>query len=186
MTHMTKIGIVALSGKPVHNGHFSLIQIAAKENDKVMLYVSLSDRKRPNEFPISGQTMKTIWEQHIKQLLPQNVDVTYTPPSSPIRKVYEFLGAENEAGSDDVYTIYSDPVDLSENFPERSLEKYLGNLYSRRKVRLEPISRAETVNVSGTQMRRWLSVGDKDSFIQNLPVGIDGNSVWSLLKLSDS
>ena len=180
-----KIGIIALGAKPFHIGHSYLINVASRENDIVKLYVSLSDRKRSGEFSVLGSTMERIWRQHIEPMLPKNVSVEYTPPQSPIRKVYEFLGSENEAGSDDTYTIYSDPDDLNANFPTRNLEKYMGNLYVRRQIRLEPISRGENIDISGTQMRQFLSAGDRQSFLSNIPDGIDGNAIWDMLLSQD-
>lgn len=158
-----------------------LIRTAAAENDTVKLYVSVSDRKRKGELPISGEHMSLIWQKYIEPSLPDNVEVEYG--GSPIRKAYEFLGSENEAGSEDTYTIYSDPVDMSRSFPEASLEKYMGDLYAKGRIVLEPVQRSETIDVSGTQMRQWLSDGDMTSFIANLPAILQphGEEIWNML-----
>lgn len=178
---MTRIGIVAGSYKPYHAGHDELIRLAASESDVVKLYISTSDRKRKGELPISGTTMEKIWHNFIEPSLPKNVEITYG--GSPIRKVYEFLGAENEAGSEDTYVIYSDPDDLSRNFPEGSLEKYMGDLYNRGRIVLEPIQRTSTVDVSGTKMRRWLETGNSEAFIDHLaqPLQVHGEEIWEML-----
>ena len=39
-----RVGIVAGSFKPYHAGHHAMVEKAAKENDKVELFVSLSSR----------------------------------------------------------------------------------------------------------------------------------------------
>ena len=71
-----RIGLVPMSAKPFHRGHAGLIEIAAKENDKVIVFVGLGSRgikKRKKqkrkfeeplagEFPIYGDTMKKIWQ----------------------------------------------------------------------------------------------------------------------------
>jgi len=178
---MTRYGLIAMSAKPFHAGHDGLIRLASNENDIVKLFVSISDRKRKGEQMVSGETMSDIWREFIEPSLPSNIHVSYG--GSPIRKTYEFLGAENEAGSDDVYVIYSDPEDLTNNFPEKSLEKYMGDLYARGKIILEPIQRSETTDITGTQMRAWLSSGDMDSFISNLPASIRdrGAEIFDLL-----
>lgn len=178
-----KTAIVVGGFKPFHRGHSTLLDIAARENDEVRLYVSLSDRDRPGEVPIKGATMERIWNEEYAKTLPPNVVVEYTkPPTSPVRKAYEYLGKENEAGSDDIYRIYGTNADLNDAFPEGSLEKYADGLWQRRKIELMPISRGETVAVSGTEMRNWLHTGDEQSFIENSPSGIDAKKVWEALR----
>lgn len=175
-----KIGIVPMSGKPYHIGHDGLVRIAARENDKVRLFVSTADRKRPGEIPISGADMQTIWRTQIEPTLPDNVEIVYT--GIPIRAAWTEMGKASEEGSPDVFAIYSDPTDLAQNFPEKSLIKYTGNLFRNNQIILRPVQRSETVDVSGTRMRQWLQQGDKDSFIKHLPPRIDGNAVWNILK----
>jgi hypothetical protein len=123
--------------------------------------------------------MEQIWKNYIEQILPKNVRVTYG--GSPVANVYKELGEANESGSNDEFTIYADPEDLSQNYPEKSLDKYAGNLYHAGKIILKPIQRSQTVNVSGTKMRQFLATGDKDSFIANLPAKIDKDEVWNIL-----
>ena len=176
---MAKIGLIGMSAKPYHAGHDLLVRKAANENEQVLLFVSLSDRKRPGELPILGSDMKVIWEEHIEPSLPANVMVEYG--GAPVSKIYKVLGEANESGSEDVYQIYSDPTDLQQNYPENSLEKYAGNLWSNNQIILRPTKRTSTVNVSGTAMRQFLSTGDKKNFIANLPKGIDRNEVWNIL-----
>ena len=55
---MKTIGLVPMSAKPYHTGHDGLVRIAASENDEVLLFVSISDRKRPGEMPLLGSDMK--------------------------------------------------------------------------------------------------------------------------------
>jgi len=176
---VTRIAFVAVSGKPVHAGHFGLINIAAKENDVVRLFVSLSDRRRPGEVPILGSDMKKIWHEQLENIMPGNVEITYG--GSPVAHVWEELGEANEEGSEDTFTIYADPTDLTQNYPENSLKKYADNLFANGQIILRPTERSETVNVSGTKMRKFLSTGDKKSFIACLPAGVNGNVIWNVL-----
>lgn len=178
---MKKVGIVAGSFKPFHAGHMALIELASKENDEVKLFVSLSDRAEPGEVHVKGSTMGMLWREEIENKLPKNVKVEYTPPSSPIGKTYEFLGKENELGSDDRYVIYGVAEDLDRNFLSTSLQKYMDRLYEKGQVVLEPVSRNETVSVSGTDMRKWLHARDESSFISNFPEGMNGKRAWEML-----
>jgi hypothetical protein len=178
---MTRYALIAMSAKPYHAGHDGLIRVAAAESDVVKLYVSTSDRTRKGELPVSGTTMAEIWQRFIEPSLPDNVEIEYG--GSPVRKVYEFLGAENEAGSEDTYVIYSDPEDIAKSFPAGSLEKYMGDLYNKGRIILEPIQRTSTVDVSGTKMRHWLETGNSEAFIKHLakPLQVNGEEIWKML-----
>ena len=173
------VAIVCMSAKPFHKGHYNLIMTASNENDVVELFVSTSDRKRPNELPILGRDMERIWKQLIVPTLPTNVNVHFG--GSPIGKAWELLGKANEEGSKDTFVIYSDPVDLHQNFPERLQKKYASNLFHGDQIILRAVKREETGGISGTKMRQYLSDGDKKSFIKNLPGSIDGEKVWQIL-----
>lgn len=176
---MNNIGLIAGSYKPYHAGHDGLVRWAARENDEVHLFVSLSDRKRPGEVPILGSDMEKVWKNYIEPTLPKNVTVHYG--GSPVRSLYDMLSAANESDSEDTFTIYSDPTDIAQNYPETNLLKYVGNLYNDGKIILKPIERTSTVNVSGTKMRQYIETGDRSSFISMLPKTVDGNGIWNIL-----
>lgn len=176
---MATIGLIAGSYKPYHAGHDAIIRLAARECDEVHLYVSVSDRTRPGEAPIRGADMATLWQQTIEKSLPSNVKVTYG--GSPIGNIWKELGSANENKSQDDYVIYSDPIDIGTNFKDNLLEKYCGDLYGRGNVRLRPVDRSSTVEVSGTRMREFLAKGDKENFSKFLPKGIDAELVWNTL-----
>lgn len=166
------VGLIAMSAKPFHAGHFGLIEQAARKNDHVLVYVSISDRKRKGELTVKGDVMHDIWTSHLADIMPDNVELEYG--GSPVRKVYEQLGYENErfqAGDHDIasYTVYSDPEDLAKNFPEVNRAKYLGDIYSAGLVDFQPIQRTSTVDVSGTKMRQMIASGDKERFMSFLP-----------------
>lgn len=170
---MAKIGLVPGAYKPYHAGHDAVIRMASRDNDRVHVFASTSDRDN-----VSGAAMKEIWWDEIEPSLPDNVEVTFG--GSPVGNVFKLLGNANEAGSKDTFTVYSDPDDLKANY--KTLPKYAGNLVAAGRVILRAVPRSETVDVSGTQMRQWLASGDKESFTKHLPKGIDGNAVWATLQ----
>lgn len=174
-----RIGLIAMSAKPYHAGHDGLIRLAARECGAVHLYVSLSDRARSGEVPVLGSDMKRVWGM-IEPTLPPNVEVEYG--GSPVGKVWKELGAASEAGSQDTYVVYGDPTDVTQNFTEALMERYAGSLFDAGRIIVRPVERSSTTDVSGTQMRRWLASGDKESFLRNLPKGIDADAVWNVLR----
>lgn len=175
---MNQVGIVPMSAKPYHVGHDMLLRLAAAECDRVVAFVSTSDRIRKGEFPISGAVMRAVWSSHIVRTLPGNVSVRFV--SNPVSSTYELLGDANVSdASDTSYRVYSDPDDMNRNFPSRNLLKYTGRLVEGELVSLRVVPREETVNVSGTQMRGWLLHGDKAAFVAHLPATLDADLVWA-------
>ena len=96
-----KIGWYPGSFKPLHRGHYKSILRAAGMVDRLHVLVSLQDRIRPNEFPISGQAAKQYIETYIMPSLPSNVEfsfidgspVTYLLRTVPVNSVV-FAGEE--------------------------------------------------------------------------------------------
>lgn len=183
-----KIGIIPVAAKPYHAGHHFLVTEASKENDLVMLAVSLKDRKRPGELPVLGSDMKKIWVDHIESILPDNVQVNYLSNVAPVRFVYETLiNAEDNPENADVYTIYSDSEATKSNYPEKSRLKYFPKLWKNHRVKFraddgQGIQRGKnSPNISGTQMRKFIKDGDLQGFIENMPSGIDGKEIFSIL-----
>ena len=152
------IGLVPMSAKPFHEGHMSLIRKASDECKKVIVYVSTSDRKRKGEITIFGEDMKLIWEEIIKKYLPENVVCVYG--GSPVRNVYTKL----EEGIlpdnvDKTYAIYTGKEDA-----ERYSSKYYIDMIER--VYLRTMSRGkDTMPISGTLMRSYLSNASEDKFL---------------------
>ena len=169
-----------MSAKPYHAGHDGLIRTAAAECDDVIVFVSLSDRKRPGETIVRGADMAKIWHDLIEPTLPANVRVVYG--GSPITNLWAELGRAESSRSPDTYLIFSDPTDMAQRFGRSSMEKYAGELARSGRVVLRPIRRTSTVNVSGTMMRSYLASGDMQSFIANMPSTIDAVNVWKILR----
>ena len=180
-----------MAAKPYHAGHHALVEAAAAENDQVLLYVSLSDRKRKGEIPIYGADMQSIWKEEIEKVLPGNVTPVYG--GVPVRSVYEVLqDAEAKLEQTDefehVYTVYSDPVDTSRNFGEAQRQKYFPNAYKRGHVLFAAEENPDaftrgtgTPNVSGTALRQSLEACDLATFSAGMPAGVDSEKIFNTL-----
>ena len=175
------IGLVPMSAKPYHKGHHQLVQRAASQNQKVYLYVSTSDRVKKNEFPIYGKDMEFIWQNYLEDILPKNVNVIYG--GSPVGKVYTQIREANNHKNKITYSIYSDAKDIEINYPEKNRIKYFGDLYHKGKIKFVGLTRGkDSVDVSGTQMRRLLSENDFNTFSKYLPDQVNAKNVWNRLK----
>jgi len=181
-----KIGLVPISAKPYHAGHHALVELASTQNDRVLLFVSTSDRNRKGEFPISGKDMQKIWTEHLESIMPSNSQIVYG--GSPVRKVYEEIGKACEEGSEDIFTVYSDPEDTSINYPQSYREKYMQPLCDLGQVIFAGESNPDSVtrgvgtpSISGTQVRTYLESGDLSSFTAAMPAGVNASDVFSIL-----
>ena len=159
---MWRIGLVPMSGKPVHAGHVGLIELAAGECDEVHVFVSTSDRARKGEAVISGEAMRKIWNLYLEPTMPNNVEIHYG--GIPVRKVYEMLAQEEAQENEDmIFVIYSDAEDILK-YTDESLSKFAPSLYANEQIELRGVERQETVDVSGTKMREYMTKGDIKNF----------------------
>ena len=181
-----KIGLFPLAAKPYHAGHHAMVEKAAAENDKVILFVSTSDRKRKGEFPILGDDMSRVWKEEIEKILPGHVEVRYG--GSPVRNVYAELETANNGNSPDTYVVYSDPTDTERNYPEKYRQKNFPELYAKGQVLFAAeenpaaYTRGEgTPDVSGTKMRAAMQQCDFQAFKDGMPADLNAESAYKIL-----
>jgi hypothetical protein len=166
-----KIGLIPIAGKPLHVGHWKLIEKAASENDMAVVYTSDKDRAKKGEFPIYGKDFVKFWSDFFIPNLPKNVRVKIV--DSPVRAVLHELGwYEQQTTLDKIdppeINIYSDVEDAASNFSSSELAKF-PTLSGMGRAKAVGVDRNSTVNISGTKMREFLLSGDRESFIKYLP-----------------
>jgi|TARA_R110001583_G_scaffold21333_16_gene81087 hypothetical protein len=184
----TKVGLIPVSGKPYHAGHHSLVTTAAAENDKVILFVSTSNRMRKGEFPIYGKDMKRIWAEELEPIMPGNVEIQYG--GSPVRKVYQVIEEACASGREDqVFTIYSDPQDTVQNYPQDARDRYMEPMCSIGKVIFaaeenpEKFTRGQgTPDVSGGKLRHYLETNNFERFASFMPPNVDAQNIFDILR----
>jgi hypothetical protein len=179
------LALIPIAGKPLHIGHWKLIEKAANENDRVIVYTSSSDRIKKGEFPIKGDDFVKLWSDVFIPALPKNVKVKFV--DSPVRAVMHELGwleqrLTQDAANVPIINLYSDKDDVETNFKDEDLKKY-PSLLSANKIKKVGVERTSTVNVSGTKMREFLMNNDKESFLKNLPPvsNKDKEEIWTTL-----
>ena len=183
-----QIGLVPISAKPYHAGHHSLVTTAAAENDEVILFVSTSDRRRKDEFPIYGKDMIRVWAEELEKIMPSNVQIEYG--GSPVRKVYQRVEDACAANrEDDIFTIYSDPEDTAQNYPASARERYMEPMCSLGKVIFaaeanpEKFTRGKgTPNISGGKLRHYLESNNFEKFAEYMPPGVNARNIFDILR----
>lgn len=179
------IGLIAGGFKPFTAGHYNLVQKASSECDEVKLFVSVGDRKREGELPLTWAQMQPIWNDYLEPAITElgNVDVVYA--KQPIRSIYELLiDANADEGNMNTYVVYSDPEDMQKSYNDAMQMKYWPRLVENEQVILHIVDRGETGGISGTVMRKALAQGKMKSFISGLPepVRIYGQDIYERLK----
>ena len=179
------LGLIPIAGKPVHLGHWKLIEKAAAENDAVVVYTSSSDRIKKGEYPIKGDDFVRIWSDILIPALPKNVKVKFV--DSPVRSTMHELGWLEQLVVQDrakvpTVNLYSDAADVELNFKDEDLKKY-PYLLSVGKVKKVGVERTSTVNISGTKMREFLRDDEKAQFLKYLPPVSAANKeeIWTTL-----
>lgn len=181
------IGLIGGGFKPFTKGHYHLVEKAAQECDKVILFVSTGDRKRKGEIAITWNQMDPVWEKFLKKIMPSNVEVIFH--FQPIKGILDILIEANNnlaasgSESNNTYIIYSDPEDLAGNFSDKVQQKYFPGLLKNHQVIFKPVERTSGVNISGTQMRNYLATGNVRAFIKGLPkpVQVYGPDIFKML-----
>ena len=181
-----RIGLVPISAKPYHRGHHELVELAVAQNEKVLLFVSISDRIRPNEFPISGTAMHEVWKEEIEQTLPSSVVVNYG--GSPVRKVYEVIEEACKIKSNDIFTVYSDPEDTKSNYNMQNRQKYMAPLCNVGQVIFAAENDPDSVtrgvgtsDIHGADLRQALQDRDLNRLETLLPTNVNAQRVYDIL-----
>jgi nicotinamide mononucleotide adenylyltransferase len=121
------LGLIPIAGKPLHIGHWKLIEKAAEENTTVVIYTTTSDRAKRGEFPIKGDDFVHFWTDIFLPVLPKNVRVKFV--DSPVRAIMHELEWLEQSLVQDKQNVpninlYSDKVDVETNFKDEDLKKY--------------------------------------------------------------
>src|SRR6056300_194770 len=173
-----KIGVIGGGFKPPHKGHYELAKQAlaqVPDLDKMIIFVGKNVRDG-----ITQDQSVAIWNLY-RDSLGSNVEIVPAskPPighiysyasNNPDDQVYWFLGARDE----------EDEADIADrtSYLEKNKGKYPN-------LNVEVIKSTGT-NVSGTAARKALRAGDKESFFDALPDGVDKEKVYDIVKTPET
>jgi len=158
------LGIFVVSGKPVHAGHWGVIDIATKECDEVLVLTSTSGR---DELPpgVMIDAWRAVLEPQFHADYP-NATLVITPDSPLALAVDKMRELKNVVSS---FVFYADDEDSATKYSREKLSAMIKDPVVIEKFHQRPVPRNETVSISGTKMREFLKVGDKESFEKFLP-----------------
>lgn len=207
------VGIVPMAAKPLHDGHWKIIEEAARECDIVYLLVSGKPRTS-DDVTITGDQMGTIWMRVLKNYLPDNVKLSFT--SSPVAAAsglistfvnernimfYVYAGEPDASRGDDIILSKAkSTVATKGGNADRVEPRTIGTELIPADVRSLPgferlqnlpefASLDDKERISGTLMRLLIKYGIKDVLFALLPSVVsesDKERIWNILKSSSS
>jgi hypothetical protein len=163
-----KVAVIPMAAKPFHAGHDSLIRQAVSDgNDSVIVFVSTGGREE-----VTAEDMIPLWRDfYIPGISSQYGDkVIIRFSDAPMREALLIAKDLVSRGKKTVVRLYGGVDSAGENDAQQRVDAILAK-NPEMKGRIVPIavSRSTTGGISGTAMRGYLSSGDSQSFIQNLP-----------------
>jgi len=184
---LKKIAVIPMAAKPFHRGHQALLDEAiADGNELILVYVSTGGRDE-----ISSSDMVPLWKNHylpaIQEKYGDKVAIRFTKGTSPMYELRSSITNLARQSDETVVTLYGDPEDSAQRVNDiTNNEKNAIDLTG--KVVAGSVPRNLSGGISGTKMREFLSSGQKEQFIKNLPDFLTGDSklaIWdSLSKMS--
>ena len=174
------IGIFVVAGKPVHEGHWQMIGRAASQCDEALIITSTAGR---DELPpgVMIDAWKAVLEPQFHRDYP-NATLIITP-DSPLQLAIDKMRQLKDVVSKFVF--YSDDEDARGKYSKDKLVDMLRDPVAASKFEPMPVPRSETVQISGTRMREFLAMDDRDSFDRYVPQTLSQelkDKYWSILK----
>jgi hypothetical protein len=164
----SSVAVIPMAAKPFHAGHDSLVRQAANDgNDSVVVLISTRGREE-----IKAEDMIPLWRDHyIPGLLRQYSEkIVIRFSESPMRDATliarDFANRRKSA----VVRIYGGIDSMGQSDAQQRVAAVLQkNPELSDRIIATDVSRSQTNNVSGTEMRHYASSGDAKSFMKNLP-----------------
>ena len=174
------IGIFVVAGKPVHAGHWQMINLAASECDEALIITSTAGR---DELPagVMIDAWKAVLEPQFHRDFPNATLVisSESPLSLAVGKMRELKSMVNK------FVFYSDDEDAQGKYSLSKLSDTIRDPSVIEKLEQRPVPRSQTVQISGTEMRKFLNSDDRQSFDRFVPQTLSSEmkeKYWKILK----
>ena len=167
------LGLIPMSAKPFHAGHYYLVQKAAAECHVVKLFVGTGNRTKGAGKSITGDQMLHLWKEVFEPLMPGSNNIQFVYKGVPVRNVYETLDYIKEEDLGSTVAVYSGN-EVEKNGKTLIWNRYhklINDSYWKDTLSFVSVNRGEegSPDVSGTQMRKDLLNRNKEGFFGGLP-----------------
>jgi nicotinamide mononucleotide adenylyltransferase len=174
------LGIFVVSGKPVHDGHWKVIDIATKECDEVLVITSTAGR---DELPagVMIDAWRVVLEPQFHRDYP-NATLLITSESPVSLAIDKMRELKNIVSS---FIFYADDEDIRGKYSQDRISAAIKDPIVIEKFRPRAVPRAETTQISGTRMREFLKNDDRKSFDDFVPRSLSPEmkeKYWKILK----
>jgi len=158
---MEKIALLPGGFKPPHAGHYNMAKWLAANTDADSVVIKIGSKERDG---ITRDISLELWDLYRKADEDSNkLVIVPSEQNSPVRDVYDFIEQEAPEGS----TIY---LGMGEKDEEDQRFQNIGKFAEPKGIEFKTILvPPQAGGVSGTEMRGFISDGDKDSFQKYLP-----------------
>jgi hypothetical protein len=174
------LGIYVLAGKPVHNGHWQMIDLATRECDESLIITSTAGR---DELPPGSMidAWKSVLEPQLHKDYPNAtlIITSESPLSIAVGKMRQLKSVVSN------FNFYSDAEDASGKYSIENLTGMIRDPGVMEKLHQRSIDRGETTQISGTRMRKFLAMDDRSSFDEYVPQTLSDkqkDQYWNVLK----
>ena len=174
------IGIFVVAGKPVHVGHWQMIDLVRRECDEALIITSTAGR---DELPagVMIDAWKAVLEPQFHSDFPNATLII--SPESPLSLAVDKMRQLKDVVSKFVF--YSDDEDARGKYAPAKMADNIRDPVVIEKFQQRPVPRSQTTQISGTVMRQFLAAGDRESFDRFVPQTLSQemkDKYWKILK----
>lgn len=153
------LGIFVVSGKPIHDGHWRVIDLATKECDEVLVLTSTSGRDELQPGVMIDAWRAVLEPQFHRDYPNATLLITSESPFGlAIDKMRELKDIVSE------FIFYADDEDIRGKYSQDRMSAALKDQTAIEKFRPRMVPRSETAQISGTKMREFLKNNDRENF----------------------
>lgn len=182
-----QLGLIPMSAKPFHAGHYHLVRKAVTECSSVKLFIGAGNRNKGSGKSISGEKMLYLWKVYFSRYMPEKNNVSFVYEGVPVRNVYENLESLKSENSQIKVAVYSGN-EIEKNGKTLIWNRYnklINDPYWKDNLTFVSVKRGEegSPDISGTQMRSFLSGYRKEEFFKGLPDYLDNEQKLNIFNL---
>jgi len=174
------VGIFVLAGKPVHEGHWQMIDRTRRECDEALIITSTAGR---GEIPsgIMIDAWKAVLEPQFHRDYPNAtlIITSESPLDIAVDKMKELKNVVSK------FVFYSDEEDARVKYSPAKMAERIRDPEALAKLQQVGVPRTETVDISGTKMRQFIADDDKGAFDRYVPQSLSQemkDKYWSIIK----